>query len=377
MLHSARLDPADPIRFPYMVFAQGEGQRSSYCLSQSGMPPPDASFLEGVAIDLQPPFVEALPRFEARVAELFGVRPERVLATLGASAAMHFCALRWFRAGSRVVCERPSYDPLRALPELLGAETVVLRRRREHAWDLDPGEVERALAGAARGHVFLANPHNPSGTLLEATRVRELAAVCERAGGNLVSCEVYGEFLPPRARVHAALLAPNGVSIGSLTKAYGLGPLRLGWILLGEGLVAERHHVRDMAFLSYVDPPTVALRAGLRALDRLEELLQPLRRIEHESRPLLAAWLAETEGVQATFAEHGIIAFPELEGVEDTLEFARYLADRHEVDVVPGEYFGVRRHVRVGCGVPAETLREGLARLGEGLSRWRAGERSA
>ena len=123
--------------------------------------------------------------------------------------------------------------------------------------------------------------------------------------------------------------------------------------------------------------PTLSRHDLARAMDHLERLLQPLRRIEHESRPLLKAWLEETEGVHSTFADHGIIAFPELEGVDDTLEFARFLAAKHQVDVVPGEYFGVKRHVRVGCGVPAETLREGLARFSEGLRSWRAGKRNA
>jgi aspartate/methionine/tyrosine aminotransferase len=198
-----------------------------------------------------------------------------------------------------------------------------------------------------------------------------IAAAAERAGGNLISCEVYMEFVPNERRVHAFEVAPNGISIGSLTKAYGLGPMRIGWIVLGEGLVRERQHIVDMAYLSYVDPPTAILRAGRLALDRLSTLLQPLRVIERESRPMWERWLKGTEGIRAVVPEFGIIAFPRVEGVDDTIALSEYLAREHRVDVVPGEFFGLPGHVRIGCGAPAATLEEGLARLERGIEAFR------
>jgi hypothetical protein len=179
------------------------------------------------------------------------------------------------------------------------------------------------------------------------------------------------EYATNEQRVHAAHLAPNAVSIGSLTKAYGLGPLRIGWIVLGEGLVQERALVRDGAFLSYVDPPTLSLLAAHLALDNLPRLLEPLRRVEVESRPHLWRWLSETQGVQATIPELGIIAFPRVVGVDDTRALQKFLAREFDVDVVPGEFFGCAGHLRVGCGVPEATLVEGLVRLGDGIRVWR------
>jgi aspartate/methionine/tyrosine aminotransferase len=180
------------------------------------------------------------------------------------------------------------------------------------------------------------------------------------------------EFAPNLRRVHAFEVAPNGISIGSLTKAYGLGPMRIGWIVLGEGLARERQHLLDMAYLSYVDPPTAPMRAGRLALDRLEELLRPLRTIERESRPMWERWLTGTEGIRCVVPEFGIIAFPRIEGVEDTIALSEFLALEHQVDAVPGEFFGLPGHLRIGCGVPAATLEVGLARLDRGIRAFRA-----
>jgi aspartate/methionine/tyrosine aminotransferase len=187
----------------------------------------------------------------------------------------------------------------------------------------------------------------------------------------LVSCEVYMEMARPEQRVHAFALAPNAVSIGSLTKAYGLGPLRIGWILLGEGLAGEIESLRDLAYLAYVDPPTAALRGGLAALERLAELTAPLRRVERESRPLLERWLRESARVESTLPAIGLVAFPRVRGVEDTRALQRWLAREHEIDVVPGEFFGRAGHLRVGCGLPPATLAPALERLEDALAAYR------
>lgn len=384
----SRLSPVtepERLQFPYMVWAHTSATRSSYSLSQSGMPLAEPSFLDALGrFDLGHPAREALPALEGRLAELFGVDRERVIVALGASGGMHLCALRYFRPGSRVVADVPSYEPFRSLPMYLGADFRPVRRRMEDGWQVDPGEV-RGLLGSARsgskgstgadsgrGHVFLANLHNPTGAFLERERMAAIAQAAERAGGNLISCEVYMEYVPNDRRVHAFEVAPNGISIGSLTKAYGLGPMRIGWIVLGEGLARERQHIVDMAYITYVDPPTATLRAGRLALDRLTELLQPLRVIERESRPMWERWLTRTEGIRCSVPEFGIIAFPRIEGVEDTIALSEYLAREHQVDVVPGEFFGLPGHLRIGCGVPAGTLEEGLARLERGIKAFRA-----
>jgi len=89
-------------------------------------------------------------------------------------------------------------------------------------------------------------------------------------------------------------------------------------------------------------------------------------------RPLWTKWLRETPGVRAFVPDHGIIAFPRIEGVADTFALAEYLVKEHEVGVVPGEFFGMAGHVRVGCGLSADVMPEALARLTRGIAAWQA-----
>jgi len=363
---------ARELAFPYMLFARTQGMAAPFPLTQSGMTPPDAALLgEPELPDLGFAGAEALPSLQRRLAERFGVAAERVVVTLGASGAMHALALAWFRPGVRVASEVPSYEPLRALPRLLGADARLVRRSLDSGWRIDPAEVRRELAGAGSGHVFLTNPHNPSGALLGAEELRELAAEAERAGGVLISNEIYMEYAPAEQRVHAFRLAPNAVSIGSLTKAYGLGALRIGWLVLGEGLARERLAIEDTLWLAWVDPPTPALRLALRALDHMVELRARLERLERESKPPFVDWLAAAEDLEGTAPDHGLIAFPRVREVGDTRALARHLAREHGVGVVPGEFFGAPGHLRLGFGLPPERLLEALERLQQGLRSFR------
>ena len=141
--------------------------------------------------------------------------------------------------------------------------------------------------------------------------------------------------------------------------------------MLGEGLAAERTALLDTAYLGYVDPPTLSLQAALAALQNLELLIGHYRRYEAESRPHLVRWLQETPGVECLVPDFGLVAFPRLAGVDDTLALTRFLAAEEGVDAVPGEFFGAPGHLRLGFAVPEATLAEGLRRLSRGLKRFR------
>jgi aspartate/methionine/tyrosine aminotransferase len=357
-----------------MEFARTEAYRSPYSLTSSGMPAADpAVFGSSMPIDLAWGGKEALPELEERLSRHLGIDRSRVIVTIGASSAIHLAALTLFRPGTRVAAETPSYEPLRALPPYLGAELALVERRPEYGWRVDPAAVAKALAGAREGYVFITNPNNPTGARSSEAEIVELAELAARAGGALISAEVYMEYeLDPKRRTLACRLAPNTISIGSLTKAYGLGAVRMGWVALGEGLAAERARFVDVSYLNYVDPPTVSMRLAARAFDLLDRLREPIRHMEAAQKPILRRWLAETPGVEGSAPELGLTAFPRIVGVDDTRAFARHLVERHGVDVVPGEFFGRAGHLRIGCGLPPADLTEALTRVAAGCKTFRA-----
>lgn len=361
--------PAADLAFPYMVWAHEKSARTSSPLSHSGVPNASAAFLADMRVDNEHPGRHALPAFEAAVAKRLGVPKEAVVAVPGASGGLAATALCFF-GGARVAVEVPGYEQLRSLALRHAAQAVPLPRRLESDWDASPAELDTLLAGAARGHAFLTNTHNPSGALLSRARIAELGAVCAAHGGVLASCDIYQEFLPEAERVWTCRAAPNGITIGSLTKAYGCGPLRLGWVALGAALLDRRHALRDATYTMWVDPPTTTLAAGVRALERLDELFACARDTHARSKPLLDRWLVSTRGVRAFVPSHGLVSFPRIDGLADGHAFAEWLVRHAQVDVVPGEFFGAPGHLRVACGLPPEQLADALARLAAGIGTW-------
>lgn len=358
--------PAQGLAFPYMAWAHHESQRTRSPLSNSGVQNAPSSTFESLRIALEHPAQSALPAFEAAIADRLGVAPEAVVATPGASGGLAAVAL-WLFAGARVAVESPSYEQLRSLALRFAKEPLRLPRRLETGYDCSPSELATAFDSARNssipGHAFLTNTHNPSGAKLPALRLRELAGVCADRGGALVSCDIYQEFLPEAEREWTCRAATNGVTIGSLTKAYGLGPLRLGWVALGEALVHRRHELRDATYLLWVDPPTTTLAAGVFALQQLDQLGAKARELQLESKPILDHWLRTSPHIEAFVPTHGLVAFPRVRGVVDTHALAERLVREAQVDVVPGEFFGAPGHLRVACGLPPAELTAALARL--------------
>jgi aspartate/methionine/tyrosine aminotransferase len=363
---------APGLTFPYMEWAHHASARTRSPLSNSGVPNADSNCFADLRVDLDHPSRSALPEFEAAIARRIGVAPEAVVATPGASGGLAAVAL-WLFTGARVAVETPSYEQLRSLALRFAGQAIPLPRRHAQGYDCLPSDLDQALMSAKRqggpGHAFLTNTHNPSGAKLPASRLRELADSCARHGGALVSCDIYQEFLPASERVWACRAADNGITIGSLTKAYGLGPLRLGWVALGEALVERRHELRDATYLLWVDPPTTTLAAGVVALQHLEQLGAKARELQLRSKPILDHWLRTEANIEAFVPEHGLVSFPRVRGISDTRALAEELVRQAEVDVVPGEFFGAPGHLRVSCGLPPIELESALERLTDVLAR--------
>ena len=151
---------------------------------------------------------------------------------------------------------------------------------------------------------------------------------------------------------------------------------------LGEALAGDRTRLLDNLYMGYVDPPTAAIRIGLRALRRIEELRAPYNSFFAESRPLLYRWSQETPGVSALCSGLGLTIFARLENLDasgvhrsgptDTMAFSKFAAKHFEVAVTPGEFFGVPGCLRLGFGTPKEHLEGALRQLTLALEAWRA-----
>ncbi|MEW1847194.1 capreomycidine synthase [Nonomuraea angiospora] len=292
------------------------------------------------------------------VAARVGGRPaEQVMITHGSSEALFLALTALVRPGDEVVVLQPVYQSLSSIAEVLGA--------RLRTWELDPADdfrpdLDRLRAVLTdRTRAVLVNfPHNPTGTTLTPGQYTEFLEILQGHPCYLVWDAAFSELTydrPPLPDPGATL--ERVVSVGTLSKAYGLPGLRVGWCLAYPALLRTMTRIRDYLTISTSPLAEVLATAVLRQADHV---LGPRLRQAGQNRETLLAWAAENSGrVSLPLPAGGVSAFPAFTNVAD----ATGLCDRLEklgILVVPGACFGHRDRIRVGFGGRPADLRTGL-----------------
>lgn len=301
------------------------------------------------------------------VAERYGVGdPSRVLVANGSTEAQLLVLMATLSAGDEVVVVEPGYHTLVETVRALGCRLVRWRLRPEDGFRPDLDDLERLVT--ARTRMVLVNfPHNPTGVTVTAEEQQRLVDVAAERGCLLFwdgafEDLVYGAApLPPVAALH-----PRAMSFGSMSKAFGLPGLRVGWgVLPSPATVRAAVTVRDYTTLAL--SPLVELIAE-RALAHAGSLVGPRLRLAAGNRSYVLGWLARHgDLLSGNDVDGGVTAFPRLRRVHDTEAFCHRLMTERGVLLVPGECFGMPGYVRLGFGGDAAHLRRGLDEVASAL----------
>jgi len=307
---------------------------------------------------------------QRRLAQHAGVPEECVVAAAGTSMANHLAMAAVLDPGDEVLLEQPAYGPLLDVAEYLGARVKRLPRRFESNFAIDLDEFERALTPATR-LVVLTNLHNPSGALIPAETLLSIGKLAHGTGARVLVDEVYLEMLFDRA---APFCFPIGESIASpaenpfivtssLTKVYGLSGLRCGWILAAPELAHRMWLLNDLFAATAAHP---AERMSVMAFNHFEKLRERARALLTSNLALLDSFLDSRDDLECFRPPAGTVVFPRLTH-GDPQAFLHVLREKYETSVVPGEFFEMPRHFRIGIGGDTTSLRAGLERLGSAL----------
>jgi len=355
--------------FEYMRWAKHHAGGYRYDLSYSAVPSAPLPPIEDPAANRTSPVGDGDPVLEALIGERYGTSAAHVLFLPGSTLANYVLLSLLVSAGERVLVEAPAYENLPGLVGLLGADVVPLPRRPESGWGIDPEEVESALAGGVRT-VFLTDLHNPTGSRLPPETVRAIRESAARHSARVVLDEVYLEFVADAPLTAYREDDPTVLVTSSLTKVYGLGALRTGW-LLGPPDLRERA-ARLLDYLTVL-PPSATAVAAEEVLRNLATYRERSLDFARRSQERIAAWAAARGDVDYVPPAGGLVAFPRFEGISDTGPLCDWLRTERDTLVVPGRFFGDRSRLRIApLGTPGDAA-EALRRLAEGVDRFRAG----
>jgi aspartate/methionine/tyrosine aminotransferase len=266
------------------------------------------------------------------------------------------------KPGDEVLFEHPAYEPMLALAHYLGADVKRFSRRFDDQFQIVPEELERLVSPKTR-LIVVTNLHNPSGVLIDDARMRRIGEIARRVGARVLVDEVYMETLfeeSPRTSFH---LGEEFIVTSSLTKAFGLSGLRCGWIL------AQRELAKRMWLLNDLFAST-AVHAGERlsviAMQQLEGIGARAKQLLDRNRQILNEFLDTRDDLEVVRPEFGTVVFPRVRhGTSERL--CDLLREKYETSVVPGIFFEMPAHFRVGIADDTDRLKAGLNRLGQAL----------
>jgi aspartate/methionine/tyrosine aminotransferase len=315
-------------------------------------------------LELTGPSFYPYPPLQERLAQRAGTTPEHLVAATGTSMANLLVLASAAEPGDEVLIEHPTYELLVDAARYLGFVVRRFPRRSEEGFRLEPGAVAAAISPRTR-IVVLTNLHNPSNAFASEETLQAVGDIARSVGARVLVDEVYREALavlgrPTRSAFH---LGPPFVATSSLTKAYGLGGLRCGWVLADPDLVRRLWRLND---LFGVVPAHPAERLSVVALEHLDRVAARARSLLETNRSVVNRFLASRPDLAARPVDAGMITFPRLlKGDVDGL--CARLRDRYDTTVAPGRVFGLGDPFRLALGCPPATLAAGLERLGRAL----------
>jgi aspartate/methionine/tyrosine aminotransferase len=288
--------------------------------------------------------------------------PEEILVTTGAIEANFLLFNVLLEPGDHVVAVYPAYQQLYSVPRGIGCDVALWKLHPETGFRFDLGELERLVTPRTR-LIVINSPHNPTGAMLSARDFQRIDELAASAGARVLSDEAYrwleipgGEPLPPPMRD----LDGAGISVGTLSKPFGLPGVRIGWIAGPADVVAQCWAMRDYVSLS---PGKLNDALALLALEHRERIVERTQRIVAKNLETARAWFAENTGtVSWTPPRAGLLALMSYRLDVPSLELSDRLARDYGVMLAPGSAFGVEHHLRIGIGQDPAVFAEGLRR---------------
>lgn len=297
------------------------------------------------------------------IANKCGVDPDCVVAAAGTSMANHLAMAALIDPGDEVLIEQPTYELLTSTLLYLGASVKRFARREESGYALDPSEVRRAITPRTR-LIVLTNLHNPSSVLAPESVLREVGDLARSVGAHVLVDEVYLDAVYADTPGSSYHLGPEFIVTSSLTKVYGLSGLRCGWVLAQPEVARAMWRLNDL-FASIPAHPAELL--SVVALQNLDTIRERSRKVVEADRLLLSDFLSRHNGVSAPRTEFGTTSVLRLKN-GDIEPFLARLRAEYETSAVPGRFFDLPNHFRIGMGVDTAMFRQGLRRIGRALN---------
>ncbi|MFT4538117.1 MAG: aspartate/methionine/tyrosine aminotransferase [Planctomycetota bacterium] len=347
---------------------------AEYNLSESGVHPMTLAELMQMAgktveelgkLEIGYPQTNGTLELRETIAQMYaGASADQVLVSVGAAEANYIALHTVLDPGDHMALMVPNYMQVEGIAHNHGVEVTPFALRPENGWAPDMEQLRAAVTPRTK-LIAVCNPNNPTGRIMTRPEMEEVVAIADSVGAWILSDEVYrgaeretDEESPSFYGMYDKVLAQ-----GSMSKAYGLPGLRLGWTAGPADMLDEMWARREYTTISTTklsnELAAIALSAQVRP-----KILARTRGYIRAGFPILQAWV-EQHGDMFTMApsQAAAVAFLRYDIDINSTELIKRLYQNQKTLIVPGDHFDLDHHVRISFGLPQDYLNEGLRRV--------------
>lgn len=295
-----------------------------------------------------------------------GATPDNVLVTVGCAEANLITLQTLLAPGDEMVMMLPNYMQIWGIAHNFGVQLRAFHLKEDRGWAPDLDELNDAVSERTK-LIAVCNPDNPTGYILTEAEVDAIVAAAGRVGAWLLADEVYSgaERLTDIQTPSFWGRYDRALTMGSLSKAYGLPGLRIGWVVGPTDVVDEiwtRHEYTTISAAILANRlAAIALSPQVRP-----RLIQRTRDYVRRGFPILDEWLESHEGIFTLIPpQAAAIAFVRYHLDVNSTELVERLIHEKSVFIVPGDHFGLDHYLRISFGLPPDYLQAGLDRIHE------------
>ncbi len=291
--------------------------------------------------------------------------PDNLIVAHGAIGANMLVHKALVSRGDRVVAIVPTYQQHYSIPASIGADMHHLQLKWDDRFLPDPDAL-RELVTPDTQLIAMNNPNNPTGALMDRAMLEEIAEIARAADAYILCDEVYRGIDQDGQGTTASIadIYEKGVSTGSMSKAFSLAGLRLGWIAAPEEVIeaVSLHRDYDTIAVGRIDDYFATM-----ALENRDRILERSKKITRSNLALVEAWVESEPRLSWVKPKSGTTTLVKFDAPMTSRELCVGLLKDTGVMFTPGDAFGMEGYIRVGFANRPADIRDGLARVSNWL----------
>ena len=306
----------------------------------------------------------ACPSSGANIAAIYnGATEDNVLVTVGAAEANYLTIHTLLNPGDEAVIMRPNYMQVWGVAKNRGVIIRDFDLREENGWAPDLAQLESTVSAETK-LIAVCNPNNPTGRIMTEAEMDAVVAAADRVGAWLLADEVYAGAERETDTETPSFFGryDKVIAMGSMSKAYGLPGLRIGWAVGPAATLDEMWARHDYTTISTTMLSNTLAAIALSSKVR-PQILARTRKFIRDGYPVLEEWVRSHGNTFTLYpSQAAAIAFVRYNLAINSTELVTRLKEEKSVLMVPGDHFGLDNYLRISFGLPHDYLRDGLER---------------